>query len=74
MTNVSSSRAINNREIILVFIDKDFWSKFKKATNTYSITNIFQIIINVHKMVNVFFSRAINNREIILVFIDKDFW
>ena len=77
MVHVSFSRTINNREIILVFIDKE-WSEFRKCKkkNMYSITNTFQtIIINVHKMVHVSFSRTINNREIILVFIDlKDFW
>ena len=35
MPNVS--RAVNNREIILVLIDKDFWSEFRKCKETNTI-------------------------------------
>ena len=75
MVHVSFSRAINNREIILVFIDlKDFWNEFRKSkkTDTYSITNTFQTIITRCTQNGPRIPRAINNREIILV-IDEDF-
>lgn len=74
MAHVSSSRVINNREIILDFIDKDFLFLLERVQKIKILKNeYFTIIINVHKMAHVSFSCTINNRDVISCFIDKDF-
>ena len=81
MAHVSFSRAINNREIILVFIDKGFLflleriQKIKILKNEYVFDYKYFSNDNNQCTQNgprILFS-CNNNREIILVFIDKDF-